>query len=287
MYKIILLFILLLSGSDSYAQSGWTRKKGEGFFLLKYRTFSSNNYFNLSGESIETNRFRQSTLGLYGELGLTDRLTAIVNFPVFGTNGFTTTETVSGIGDLQLELKYALPFTKFPVAVSLAPVFPTAKANNFAQSKNNGFDRINLPIGDGEFNLWTILAASQSLKKIPLYFSFFGAYNFRTAYQGNEFSDQFLIGTEIGYQIFKNTFVNGKINTLSTIENVVTVSDFVRGDGTEYTSYSVGIFFPIITDFKGILEYQNYSDWLFSEKNIYSAAAFNFGLIYNLKPKSE
>lgn len=277
------LLIIFLQHSHLNAQSGWTKPKGEGYFQLSYQYFASDQYYNLSGNKLETNQFQQQSIALYAEYGLLDQLTLITQFPIQTFNSFETTETVSGIGDLRVELKYALP-VNFPVAISVAPELPTAKANNFAQNKEIAFDRINLPAGDGEFNLWSTLVASHSFKNLPLYASLFVAYNLRTSYEGNEFSDQMHLGAEVGYKILDKVWVNARLNALASVENVQQVRDFVRGDGAEYRAYSFGILAPVYKNFSINLSYRNFNDWIFSRKNIYSSGIFGAGIIYELKP---
>lgn len=249
---------------------------------MSYLYFSSDQYFNLSGNPITTNTFQQQSIILYGEYGITDKFTLISNFPIHTFNKFETTETASGIGDWRLELKYALP-VNFPLSISIAPEIPTAKANNYAQNKQNSFDRINLPAGDGEFNLWTTLAASGSLKNIPLYGSAFAAYNYRTSYADINFSDQIRIGAEIGYKIVDKIWVNAKINGLKSVREVAVATDFVRGDGAEFTAISFGMLAPLKNNWGINLNYTNGNDWIFEKKNIYAAGIYTAGITYQLK----
>jgi hypothetical protein len=107
------------------AQSGWTKKKGEFFGQWSASYFSSDQYYNLSGELLETSTFRHYGTSLYGEYGLTDRLTVIANWPTYKFNSFETTETVSGLGDLGLGLKYGLPLGGVPVSITITPELPT------------------------------------------------------------------------------------------------------------------------------------------------------------------
>jgi hypothetical protein len=279
-----ILFLILISPNISKAQSGWTKPNGEGFFQLSYLYFESDQYFNLSGNPITTNTFQQQSIILYGEYGLFDKWTLITNFPLHTFNKFETTETASGIGDLRLEFKYALP-VNFPLSISVAPELPTAKANNFAQNKQNAFDRINLPAGDGEFNVWMTLAASKSLNNIPLYSSIFGSYNYRTSYNDVNFSDQFRIGAEIGYKIANKVWVNARINGLKSVKEVEVATDFVRGDGAEFTAYSLGLLAPLKNNWGVNFNYTNGNDWIFNKKNIYAAAIFTAGVVYELKNK--
>lgn len=278
-----LAFLLI---TPSFAQSGWTKAKTEGFYQLSFNRFSSKDYFTLDGEQLATNQFTQNSLVFYGEYGLTDKLTVIANWPLQIWNGFSSTETVNGLGDLRLEFKQALLKQYLPLSISVAPEFPIGKANNFAKSTLNDFESINLPSGDGEFNVWTTLATSFSLPNAPFYGNLYGAYNLRTQYDGISFSDQIGLGIELGYKIADLVWVNSRINALTSVDDIEVITDFVRGDGSEYTSYSFGAAIPIYQGIHLSLNYRNYADFLFERRNIYSAGTFTLGVYYERKPKT-
>lgn len=272
---------------EACGQSGWTKSKGEGFFQTGFSTFGSDNYYALDGEKLVTNRFHQQSIVFYGEYGITDKFTMIANLPLQNFNGFETTETVSGLGDLRLEFKHSLLKQYFPLSIGIAPEIPIGRANNFANSKVNDFERINLPSGDGELNVWTTLATSFALGDFPFYGSLFGAYNYRTQYDGISFSDQIAVGVELGYKIADTVWFNVRMNGLTSMDDVTEVTDFVRGDGTEYTSYSFGVSAPVYKDFHLSLNFRNFTDLLFQRKNIYSGGVLGIGIFYNLKPPME
>ncbi len=280
------LLIIFLQHSHLNAQSGWTKPKGEGFFQLSYLFFESDQYFTLMGNPLTTNAFQQQSIVFYGEYGLTKNLTLITNFPIHTFNKFESTETASGIGDLRLEIKYAIPLN-FPLSVSIAPELPTAKANNFAQNKEIAFDRINLPTGDGEFNIWTTIAASKSLSTIPLYGSAFVAYNYRTSYNNINFTDQIRVGAEIGYKIANKVWLNARISGLKSVKEVEVATDFVRGDGAEFTAVGLGLLVPLKNNWGINLNYTSGTDWIFDKKNIYAAGIFGMGITYELKPTNK
>jgi hypothetical protein len=285
--KFLQIAALFFVVQEVDGQSGWTKSKGEGFFQTSFSTFNSKDYFTLEGEKLLTNRFHQQSIVFYGEYGVTDKFTVIANLPLQNFNGFETTETVSGLGDLRLEFKHSLLKKFLPLAISVAPEIPTGKANNFTYSTVNDFERINLPSGDGEFNVWTTLATSFALGDFPFYGSLFGSYNYRTQYDGISFSDQMALGVEFGYKFFDKVWVNARLNGLTSVDEITEVTDFVRGDGTEYTSYSIGASVPVYKEFHLNLNYRNFNDLLFQRKNIYSGGVFTLGIYYNLKPTTE
>jgi len=284
--KILIGLGIFFCSFGLQAQSGWTKAKNEGFYQLSFNRFSSEDYFTLAGEPLVTNKFTQNSLVFYGEYGLTEKLTLIANWPLQVWNGFSSTETVSGLGDLRLEFKQALLKKYLPLSIAVAPEIPIGKANNFAQSRLNDFESINLPSGDGEFNVWTTLAASFSLPNAPLYGNLYGAYNFRTQYEGVTFTDQIGLGIEVGYKITDLIWINSRINGLTPVNEVLVATDFVRGDGTAYTSYSFGAAIPIYRQINLTLNYRNYTDFIFDRKNLYSAGTFSVGVFYERKNKA-
>ncbi len=285
--KVLCLGFMCFCYFEVAAQSGWTKEKTEGFYQLSFQSMKSNDYYSLGGELLETNEFSQQSLVFYGEYGVTDKFTIIANWPLQTWNGFETTETVSGLGDLRLEFKHALLKKYFPLSISVAPELPIGKANHFAQSKVNDFEQINLPSGDGEFNVWTTLATSFALPNIPFYGNIFTSYNFRTQYDGVSFSDQFAIGAEIGYHIADFVWVNARLNALKSVDYIMVATDFVRGDGTEYTGYSFGVSVPVYKHIHLSLNYRNYNDWIYARKNIYSSGVLGLGVYYEYKPKKQ
>jgi hypothetical protein len=280
---VFCLGLSLLFSLEVAAQSGWTKGKKEGFYQLSYQSMTSKDYYTLGGELLETNQFSQQSMVFYGEYGVTDRFTIIANLPLQTWNGFETTETVSGLGDLRLEFKHAILKKYLPLTISVAPELPIGKANNFAKSTINDFEQINLPSGDGEFNVWSTIASSFALPKAPFYGTIFAAYNMRTEYDGIQFSDQYALGAEIGYHIASKVWVNARLNALATVGDVLVATDFVRGDGTEYTSFSFGASVPIYKQVNLSLNYRNFNDLIFDRKNIYSSGVVSIGVYYERK----
>lgn len=201
MKKISTIFLLLafILAIPTNAQSGWTKAKNDYFFKLDYSAYKSSDFRNNDGKSLKTSDFSQKAVSIYGEYGITDRLTTITSIPFFKQNDYETTNNVSGFGDVRLELKYQLLQKSFPLSISVAPELPTGRANNFATNNQNPLDQINLPSGDGEFNVWTTLAVSHSFAPSKLYASAFSAFNYRTTYQDRDFQNQFQSGVEVGY----------------------------------------------------------------------------------------
>ncbi|MBL7872057.1 MAG: hypothetical protein JNM78_10625 [Cyclobacteriaceae bacterium] len=282
--KSITLVLLCLSLSTlTVAQSGWTRKKNTYFIKTAVNLFSSDNYFTPGGEKLKTNRFRQQALALYAEYGITNRLTTIVHFPILKLNSFENTNTVAGIGDLKVEVKYALFKKNIPITLSVAPEFPTGSKNNYAQSKENNFDQINVPTGDGEFNVWTTLAGSASFYPVPAYLSLSTQYNYRTKYKAFSFRDQVKFNLEFGYKLFDKVWFNGTLSAQTSVGEPAGATDFIRGEGTEFTAFGVGAAYEFIKGWSFSAQTWGYSDLIFDRKNLYSAPTFSIGVFYEIK----
>ena len=278
MKKIILLGLALWP-VFLLGQSGWTRAQKGLFLKLDGSYLNATNYYNPDGNKLSTSAFQQTSFNLYAEYGFRERLTFIVQAPLLRLNRFETTETVAGIGDLRLEAKYRLTSNSFPVSVSLAPEIPTGRANAFATNKEFSQDQINLPTGDGEFNVWVTLAASKSLGK--LYASAFAAYDFRTRYGGKQFRDLYQFGAEIGFNPWKPLWLNAKLRTqFSNGESRHPDLGFVRGDGTTYTLASAEAFLKITKNWGVAATFLTGGDWIAPFRNIYIAPYASIGVVY-------
>lgn len=279
--RTISLSVILLSTLHLFGQSGWTKSKGSLFAKLDFSHLSASKYYTPSGNALTTSVFNQTSLNWYGEYGLSDRWTLVSAMPLLRKNAFETSEAVYGIGDLRLEIKYRL-LKDFPVTLSIAPEFPTGRRNAFAASKSDPLDKINLPTGDGEFNVWSTLAASQSFGK--LYGTVYGAYNYRTQYEGLDFRDLYQFGVEVGVNPLSGLWVNAKVRSqFSTGDSIYPELGFVRGDATTYTLYSFEAFYKL-NDRIGVSgTFLSGGDFIAPFKNIYIAPYFSLGIVYEKK----
>ncbi len=269
--KLLLALALLMVAQDSMAGGGWVRKKNTFYGKLRVSSFRTNKYYNLAGELNDQGaQFQQTSLDLYAEYGLSKRLTVILNAPLFRSNKFSTTNAATGIGDVLVEAKYGILTGNFPVAISVGAQLPTGQSRILVNDVNHPGSQINLPIGDGELNIWTKLHAS-----IPFssrgYASFEAGYNKRT--QG--FSDQYTMAAEIGYKI-------GPVWTNATLRRLTSVGvpdtskgSFVYGEGLEFTAYSLGAAIPVTKKTSLTLDFSN---MIGPCKNTYSGSIFGLGL---------
>lgn len=281
-YRAVLFLLLSSILSTSIAQSGWVRDKGSFYGQLSYTYFGSDQFFNLSGDQLTTNTFFQHTTNLYAEYGLTNRLTVIGQMPLFRVNQFNTTSPAAGIGDLQLQVKYALLKGSFPVAIAIAPELPTAKGDNFATNKEFALERINLPTGDGEFNVWSFLSASHSFDPFPLYVSAYAGYNVRTQYNNKAFRDQIKYGIDLGYFLTEKIILQANLQAFTTLGDEQLSGDFIRSDGTQYNSAGLGLFYKAGEHLRFLVQAQQYFDGWYGRRNLYSGSGLTIGAAWEM-----
>ena len=84
--KALAILSLLIATSIGYAQSPWVKKKGEIYSQISFSTIS--NYDKLivpnapNKEKNTERKITDNTLQLYGEIGLANKLSLIVNVPL-------------------------------------------------------------------------------------------------------------------------------------------------------------------------------------------------------------
>lgn len=277
--QFLIIFFLFLSKIEG--QGGWTKEKGDLFAKVDLSIFSGNKYYTPSGTELNTAKFNQTSINFYGEYGWRERLTLIASMPLLRKNSFETSESVYGVGDLRLELKYRL-LKNFPLAISIGPELPIGRSNAFAANKTNTQDKINLPTGDGEFNIWTTLAASGSIGKF--YSSVYTSYNYRTKYKGLDFRDLYQFGFEVGVNPIGELWLNTKIKAQFSVgESKHAELGFVRGDATTYTLLSLEAFYKINKKIGFSATLLSGGEFIAPFQNIYIARYFSFGVIYENK----
>jgi len=277
--KFLVILIALLSFFSVNGQNGWVKNKKSFYAQATFSTFSSSDYYSTTGDLFDSgSTYKSRGISLYGEYGITDRFTAVLNMPALISNRFSSTETVSGIGSIQLGLKYSL-LKSFPLAITVDFDIPTDDGKNFATSKEPNslgmFDQVNLPTSDGEFNVWTTLAASQSYLDGKLFGSIYGGVNFRT----EDFSNQWKSGIEVGYLFFDKFYLIGKLNVQGKFEaSDIVVASFLYGEGTTFTAFGFTGMYNINEHLKVIAAYSDFSDFIVSRRNVYSGATVSLGV---------
>ncbi len=187
----------------------WPQPKGKGYFKLYEFWLQFDEHYTSNGE-IDPN----ATLGLYntalyGEFGITDRLTTFGNIPFFsrstinnqisGTRGnvIIPGDAINGFGDVDLGLRLGLTQAGAPVAIAASLTFGLP----FGEAA--GGDQQNLQTGDGEFNQILSLSAGKSFRIGNSTDGYISA-NFGVNNRSQGFSDEWRFGLESGVNVVKN-----------------------------------------------------------------------------------
>lgn len=228
----------------------WSHSKGKGYFKLsEWWTVFDQHYTDagLIDPNITTGVFNSS---LYGEYGITNRLSCILNAPLFSRNHInnlvsTTTnqvtmegEAINSVGDIDLSLKYGLTkpsSNKIPLSVTLILGIPTGKKEGGTQK--------NLQTGDGEFNQMIQIDVGKGFSlgsKVSTYVSAYTAFNNRT----NGYSEEIRYGIEAGAGLFRQKlWLVGRLNIVESLKNgnavETSTSTSIFANNLEYTSIGV------------------------------------------------
>lgn len=168
-------------------------------------------FFAGTGEILDITTTTVYQTSLYGEYGLTNRLTGLVYAPFFVrstiarqvstvNNQEIPGDAFQGVGNLDLGVKYGL-ITKGPVVLAgtLWLSLPTGQ--------NVGGDTELLQTGDGAFSQMVLLEASHSFYPKPYYATVLGGfrhrgqatYDYASGPQTVDYSDEVRWGAEIGW----------------------------------------------------------------------------------------
>lgn len=261
------------------AQNGWTKKKKSYYVQGVVSTFSSKDYYSSSNNLLNSgSTFNSHGLILYGEYGIYDRLNVILDLPLLMLNRYSSTNTVAGVGNIKLGLKYRF-FKKFPLALQVDLDIPTDDGINYATSIEPNmmgtFDQINLPTSDGEFNVWTTLAASQSTKDGSTFASIYAGTNFRT----KGFSHQLHAGFEVGHLFWKKWYLIGKMKILERLgKGSGSTGSFLYGEGTTFTQYSITNIIKLNEHWCIVVGFADAIGFPVKRSNLYDGFNFNLGV---------
>ncbi len=207
------VFILCFSISFLHlrAGGGWPQAKGKAYFKLSVWSLNADQHFNDSGLIVPNPSTSIFNANIYGEYGLTDRLTAMVYLP-FLTRNSIGEESLTSFGDSDIGIKYGLtkPNSGIALATSLTLGIPFGKG----LSENRSI----LQTGDGEFNqlLQVDAGTGFQLGAMPFYTNLMIGFNNRT----NGFSDEWRYGIELGTAAFnKKLSVAAKFNAVESLKN--------------------------------------------------------------------
>ena len=166
--KRLLLFVLftLIAMPLVQSQSGWTQNQNAGYFKLNQSAIRADQFFNPDGNLIDITTTSVYSTVFYGEYGLNDRLTALLNAQLFVRSTINELESrvdgavipgdeFNSLGEIQLGLKYGI--------VDSGPVVLAASTQlKLPSGKNVGGNTELLQSGDGAWGAIGMLHASHS-----------------------------------------------------------------------------------------------------------------------------
>ncbi|MEO9869343.1 transporter [Ekhidna sp.] len=251
MRRIFIVCLFLTLSICALAGGGWTKKKGKTYLKLSQYTIIADQYFNPEGNLISINpRISFYNTALYGEYGLSDKITAEVYFPFFSRsvlnslqrrNGdFVQGDEVSSIGDINIGFKFAIS-QKGPTVFSGKVTFglPTGDAS--------GGKTGTLQTGDGEFNQMLTLDIGHSFYPVPVYANASVSINNRT----KGFSDEFRFSFEAGLTLNKFILIGRLIGVESLMngDSADNANQGVFGNNIEYLSLMPELVYKIKENF--------------------------------------
>lgn len=237
-----LLLVACCLFSFSLLAGPWPQPKGKGYFKLYEWWLRFDQHFTSTGELDPNATLGLYNTSLYAEYGLTDRLTGVINVPVYSRNEINNQvsgtrgnvifpgEAIGGLGDTDVSLRYALnkPGAAVPLSATLTFGLPLGEDAGGTQG--------NLQTGDGEFNQLLMFSAGKSLTD-NLYATASIGFNNRS----NGFSDEFRYGLEAGYGLAnRKVWLIGRLTASESLMNGETAatisSTSIFSNNAEYLS---------------------------------------------------
>lgn len=214
---LVVLATGLFFSQFSFAQSAWTRKKGESYLQLSYSQISDyETLFVEEGNDFETGRtVNESTLQAYGEYGISDELTVSLAIPVMSisTNEINPNSTISpvtinedtvtSLGNIQLGARYKLYSKKFILTAGL-----NIEANTSDYDEASG-----IRTGADAWSFSPIINLGAGFGRS--YLQAFTGVQLRT----NNYSHNFRFGIEYGYKLLSRLWLAAFVDITQSLKN--------------------------------------------------------------------
>jgi hypothetical protein len=212
--SIRILFLCI--GVSAFSQSPWTKEKGKFYSQLSFTTIP--NYNTLFGDPDYEipGEISDNTIQLYGEYGLSDKTTLIVNLPfkLISINNFVNPFidcagdcsqdfNKTALGNLEIGIKHNFYKKDWILSGQFS-----IEANTGVYDANSG-----IRTGYDAYTFTPLFLAGRSYGKT--YFQSFIGANIRT----NDYSSNFKIGGEVGRKINKHIWLIGFVDIVKSFKN--------------------------------------------------------------------
>lgn len=280
--KILLIAFLVFFGKIAFAGGAWVKPKGDGYFKLGQSVIQADKYYNKEGEITDIITTSYYSTYLYGEYGLGKKLELFGYMPFLVRvvknrleDAATGEELIPGdaltsFGDTELGLKYGIVQDKM-VVWSTSVILKLPLGND--AGGNTGL----LQSGDGAFSQTLRTDVSSSFG------SFYASGYAALRHRGNNYSDEWRLGGELGWSPNQRLYAIFKINSVNSFFNKEgDLSDEVTGvfsNNTEYLSPGLQLAY----EFKNHWGVSLSAQGAFYARNILAAPTYGLGVFYNLK----
>jgi hypothetical protein len=218
--KKLLAVLFILTTFLSSAQSPWVAGKNKGYIQLGFTTIGPYDKLFLSNgdnDYVLNRKVSDRTLQLYSEYGVGDKtsLLAVVPFKMLATGEAVSNPSISNpstpieegsfstLGNIQLAVRQNFVNKNYVLSGQLALELPTA-----------GFDeKTGLRGGLDAFSIVPTISIGKGLA------SWYGFVAAGVGIRTNEYSSDFRIGGEIGYQIIKRVYLVAVLDVVENFEN--------------------------------------------------------------------
>ena len=236
MKNIFILFFTLV-GLDLFAGGGWPQKKGEGYFKLGQGMIRASHYYTPDGSVADITTTSYYATFMYAEYGVTNRFTTVGYMPLVVRvtqnqvlDSETGGEIISGdeltsVGDATIGLKYGIiPSGKIVWSTQLDFKLPFGN--------DVGGESGLLQTGDGAFS--QLLKTEVSSTHGNFYYSAM----LGVRHRGNNYSDDWHSGLEIGWNKNKRFYAILKMNSIQSFNNseVLNAGNSLFGNNLEYVA---------------------------------------------------
>jgi len=277
MNRYLLLFVFITT-SNSFAQSAWTKKKGEVYVQLAFNTIS--NYNEIFGKpDYQTEReITDNTLQLFGEYGITNKTTLIISVPLklittddLTTNNnspFTTAESKTSLGNIEIGLKHRFYNAKWIIAWQM----------NIEARTSSFYKASGIQTGYDAWAFTPTLNASRSYKSY--YVQAFMGLNIKT----HDYSSNLKIGGEIGSKLKDKIWLIAYLDVIKSFNNgdiELPQSNYLTAlyiNDQEYGGFGL----KAIVDFSKTFGATANFGGAFFGNNVAKQVALNIGLYYKL-----